>query len=230
MQFLPDQYYYSYTTYGILQLNVKMGMNQQGDCFVQDNVAVNVQIVKRLLKTSSASNALQITTEILQRLNLMGNAQIALIYAIIIKKEIRMKQQQFLKIYQAMQSDFQLQESNAKFTMKCLAPLDEPNLGIDIQFYNAKYCFNKSCYNKFSTSYCFDSCAQLMYQPDILDDGTIVEYCNQIGVDQLIINYVFAIPDYSVLLPIYNITYYYVECIQEKNIFYKVNKYEIFFT
>ncbi|CAD8079294.1 unnamed protein product [Paramecium sonneborni] len=93
----------------------------------------------------------------------------------------------------ALKSNFQLQ-ANDQFPMKCLKPIDDPNIIVNPYLGNSKYCFNQSCYNSFSFSYYFQHCLFIYYFP-YLDFYLNFQFCNLIGIDELTINYIFKIED-----------------------------------
>ncbi|CAK61293.1 unnamed protein product (macronuclear) [Paramecium tetraurelia] len=95
----------------------------------------------------------------------------------------------------ALQPNFELQESNTQFTTKCLKSVKDPNIVLDTNLGNAKYCFNKSCQNWFSFSVYFTECMLDRYLPDSYQDDINFQYCNLVGVDQMTINYIISLQD-----------------------------------
>ncbi|CAD8119769.1 unnamed protein product [Paramecium sonneborni] len=94
----------------------------------------------------------------------------------------------------SLQQYFNLEQSNIRFTRKCILPVNSPNVAINPFLFNAKYCFNKSCYNKFSYYYYFTYCIINYYFPEFYEEDINIQYCNHVGVDDMTINYSFKLP------------------------------------
>ncbi|CAD8158025.1 unnamed protein product [Paramecium octaurelia] len=98
----------------------------------------------------------------------------------------------------SLQSNFELEELNLKFTTRCLKPVKDPNIVINTSFRNAKYCFNKSCQNwssfpQYLTEFLLDRQKQYSQEEEIN-----FQYCNLVGVDQMMINYIFSFHEYII--------------------------------
>ncbi|CAD8214891.1 unnamed protein product [Paramecium octaurelia] len=92
-----------------------------------------------------------------------------------------------------LQSDYYLQE-----TQVCLKPVYNTNIVINPYLNNVKYCFNKSCHNHFLFSSYFTSCILDRSLGIHIDEQINLQYCNQVGVDQMTIDYVFDIGELSI--------------------------------
>ncbi|CAD8198782.1 unnamed protein product [Paramecium pentaurelia] len=190
MQFLPDQYYYSYTPEQLKEFTIKCKNGYQitstqacqkycsSECLnCQDNF-YNFICMKCPLNYYRN----HIRVEIHGRCATCSNL-------------CQYCQERDENEIQVLQPNFQVQEQNAQFTMKCLKPVDDPNIIINPYLQNIKYCFNEICQNHFSFSYYFQTCMFDRYQPDTYEYQLNFQYCNLVGIDQMTINYIFQIDD-----------------------------------
>ncbi|CAD8122023.1 unnamed protein product [Paramecium sonneborni] len=186
MQYLPDQYYYSYTTELIQEFPIKCKNGYQlsksfscikycsSDCLNCQSTYNNFICLKCPLNYYRKHIIVEILGQCITCSNLCQYCQERT------EEEIT-----------ALNSYFQLQESNAQFLMKCLKPIDDPNIIVNPYLGNVKYCFNESCYNRFSFSQYFQFCSLDRYQKYLYEQKINFIYCNLIGVDEMTINYIF---------------------------------------
>ncbi|CAD8086012.1 unnamed protein product [Paramecium primaurelia] len=204
MQFLPDQYYYQYTPQQLHEFTIKCKNGYQitsnqvcqkycsSECLnCQDNF-YNFICMKCPLNYYRNNIRVEIHGRCATCSNLCEYCQ-----------------ERDENEIQALQPNFQPQEQNAQYTMKCLKPVDDPNIIINPYLQNVKYCFNERCQNHFSFSYYLDTCFFIRYTRDIYEYYLNFQYCNLVGVDQMTINYIFLIDqedycDFSSQLELWN--------------------------
>ncbi|CAD8208304.1 unnamed protein product [Paramecium octaurelia] len=190
MQFLPDQYYYSYSPEQISYQTIKCKNGYELTKFL-------------MCYQYCSSECLNCQTDyysfICMRcpLNYYGkpmlvelNGQCIACSNLCQYCELRNQDE-----ISALQPNFELQESNTQFTTKCLISVKDPNIVINPNVRNAKYCFNKSCQNWFSFSVYFTECMLDRYNPESFQEDINFQYCNLVGVDQMTINYIIALKD-----------------------------------
>ncbi|CAD8159251.1 unnamed protein product [Paramecium pentaurelia] len=89
-----------------------------------------------------------------------------------------------------LSSSIQEQEQNGQFVMKCLKPIDHPNIIIDPYLQIAKYCLNDKCQNQFSFSLTLSQCLFKSFSSINFEDYINFKYCNLVGVDLMTINFI----------------------------------------
>ncbi|CAD8209833.1 unnamed protein product [Paramecium octaurelia] len=171
MQFLPDSYYYLNIPESIFEVQFDTAWRLPKD-------VINFVCLKCPLNYYKQTMRAQLEGQCVVCSNLCQYC------------EMRTQEEIF-----PLNANFQLQESNAQFITKCLKPNDDPNIAINPYYNNVKYCFNKVCINWFSFSIYFNYCINNRYSPGMYEMDMNFQYCNQVGVDYLTIDYIISIQE-----------------------------------
>ncbi|CAK81358.1 unnamed protein product (macronuclear) [Paramecium tetraurelia] len=190
MQFLPDSYYYSNNPGYIFEYDIKCKegymLTQSNDCqqYCSSECLNCKQNIQNFFCQRCSLNYYKQTMRVQY-----GGPMYSLFKFMLILRNLCI----ISIIFQELQANFQLEESNKLSTTKCLIPIDDSHIAINPYYNNVKYCFNKGCTNWFSYSIYFESCINIRYRPGIYENAINSQYCNQVGVDQLTIDYIIQI-------------------------------------
>ncbi|CAD8213453.1 unnamed protein product [Paramecium pentaurelia] len=203
MLFLPDKYYYSYSPQQLVEFSIKCEYGYELtkdlqcnkycereclDCYKDKNNFIcrtcNLNYYRKHIKSEingkciTCSNLCQFCEQRNQNINILSNT--------------------FQNNQYELSSSIQELESNGQFSMKCLKPVDHPNIIINPYLQIAKYCLNENCYNSFSISIYVTQCQYNSYSQSIYEEDINYKYCNLVGVDQLTINYIIQYEDWNI--------------------------------
>ncbi|CAD8048455.1 unnamed protein product [Paramecium primaurelia] len=188
MQFLPQQYYYPHNLNSLTEFSIKCKegsqLTEQYECYEycsKDCINCIKHSLNFICKECSLNYYKQ-PIRVEQEGKCVRCSQLC-----------EYCQQRTEEEIYKLNSQFMLSEINLPYTMKCIKPIEDPQVKINPYTQNVKYCFNKGCYNRFSFDFCLTGCILNKYRPGYYEEDIDKEYCNLIGVDQLTINFYFSI-------------------------------------
>ncbi|CAD8085140.1 unnamed protein product [Paramecium primaurelia] len=186
MLFLPDKYYYSYSPQQLVEFSIK--------CQYGYELTKDLQC-----KEYCESDCLNCQKD---KNNFICMTCYLNYYRKHIKSEINGKcitcsnlcqfceQRNQIDYLYELSSSIQEKESDNQFSMKCLKPVDHPNIIMNPYLQIAKYCLKENCQNQFSISRYFTQCQYNSHRQSIYEEDINYKYCNLVGVDQMTINYI----------------------------------------
>ncbi|CAD8148748.1 unnamed protein product [Paramecium octaurelia] len=89
------------------------------------------------------------------------------------------------------QPNFQLNNDNLIYTKRCLKAVSDPNIQLDLDNQIARYCFDEQCSSTFLYEISYDYCE---LSDSFWELSFKINYLNQIGIDTLIIKFIFTSP------------------------------------
>ncbi|CAD8082824.1 unnamed protein product [Paramecium primaurelia] len=93
---------------------------------------------------------------------------------------------------QKTQPNFIVNDLNQIYTKKCIYPYRDSAIKLDSYQHLIKYCFNSDCQNKFLFEISQYSCDFSRFNRNY-EDIINTQYCNQIGIEELTINFTFKV-------------------------------------